>query len=56
VNSLVIHPIFYPSKGLETEIYLAEEAVGLCKSLNWNIKEGPFNRVENGRIIEANDN
>jgi hypothetical protein len=34
---MVIHPIFYPNKGLEQELYLAEEAIGLAKSLNWRI-------------------
>jgi len=33
VRSLVSHPIFYPNDGLEKEVYMAEEAVGLAKSL-----------------------
>ena len=35
---MVIHPVPYPNKGPEIELYLAEEAIGLVKSLNWNVK------------------
>ena len=49
MRSLVIHPIFYPNQGLEREIYLAEEAVGLAKSLGWNVKKGPFNRMDESK-------
>lgn len=44
VKSMVIHPIYYPNKGVEQELYLAEEAIGLAKSLNWQIIEAPFNQ------------
>ncbi|CAD8145066.1 unnamed protein product [Paramecium octaurelia] len=46
VNCLVLHPIFYPNKGPELELYLAEEAVGLSKSLNWTLEKGPFWKEE----------
>ncbi|CAD8124607.1 unnamed protein product [Paramecium sonneborni] len=46
VNCLVLHPVFYPNKGPELELYLAEEAVGLSKSLNWTLEKGPFWREE----------
>ena len=42
---MVIHPIFFPNRGIEKEVYLAEEAIGLAKSLNWEIVEGPFNKT-----------
>jgi hypothetical protein len=28
------------------EVYMAEEAIGLAKCLNWNVLEGPFNQEE----------
>lgn len=48
VNCLVLHPVLYPkyssyqyplilSKGPVKELYLAEEAVGLAKALDWNV-------------------
>lgn len=42
VKCLVIHPIFHPNKGPEGELYLAEEAIGLTKSLGWGVAKGPF--------------
>ena len=46
VNCMVLHPVFYPNKGPELELYLAEEAVGLSKSLNWSLEKGPFWKEE----------
>lgn len=34
------------SKGQIIEFYLAEEAIGLAKSLDWDIIPGPFNKTE----------
>lgn len=37
----------YPfSKGPLIELYHAEEAIGLAKSLDWNIIKGPFWKKE----------
>lgn len=33
------------------ELYLAEEAVGLAKSLNWDVQKGPFWKEEFDRKI-----
>lgn len=30
------------SHGPQIELYLAEEAIGLVKSLSWNVVKGPF--------------
>jgi hypothetical protein len=46
VNCMVLHPVLYPNKGPELELYLAEEAVGLSKSLNWSLEKGPFWKEE----------
>ena len=41
VNCLMLHPVSWPNHGPLTELYLAEEALGLVKSLNWNVIKGP---------------
>ncbi|KAL4508015.1 hypothetical protein ABPG72_021388 [Tetrahymena utriculariae] len=45
-NCMVLHPIFFPNKGPLMELYLAEEAVGLAKSLDWNVQKGPYWKEE----------
>lgn len=35
------------SHGPHIELYLAEEAIGLVKSLNWNVIKGPLWQVDN---------
>ena len=35
INCLMLHPVGWPNYGPVTELYLAEEAIGLVKSLNW---------------------
>ncbi|CAD8101602.1 unnamed protein product [Paramecium primaurelia] len=42
VNCMVLHPVLYPNKGPELELYMAEEAIGLSKSLSWTLEQGPF--------------
>ncbi|KRX02833.1 P-loop containing nucleoside triphosphate hydrolase [Pseudocohnilembus persalinus] len=42
VKCLVLHPVGYPNKGAEIELYLAEEAIGLTKSLGWGVSKGPY--------------
>ena len=41
VNCLMLHPVSWPNHGPNLELYLAEEAIGLVKSLNWNVIKGP---------------
>ena len=53
---MIVHPIFIPNKGIEWEIYLAEEAIGLAKSLGWNIIKGPFNKINSNEIIDEQNN
>ncbi|EGR31247.1 hypothetical protein IMG5_115070 [Ichthyophthirius multifiliis] len=50
IKCLIIHPVLYPNKGPEIELYLAEEAIGLAKSLNWAIEQGPFWKQEQKQI------
>ncbi|CAD8092634.1 unnamed protein product [Paramecium primaurelia] len=42
VNCMVLHPIGQQNKGPELEIYMAEEAIGLSKQLNWTLQQAPF--------------
>ncbi|CAD8182728.1 unnamed protein product [Paramecium pentaurelia] len=46
VNCMVLHPVLYPNKGPELELYMAEEAIGLSKSLSWTLEQGPFWKEE----------
>ena len=41
VNCLMVHPVGFPNQGQKVETYLAEEAIGLVKSLGWNAIGGP---------------
>jgi hypothetical protein len=48
----------WPNHGPHVELYLAEEAIGLAKSLNWEIIKGPLwneNKDESDLELE-NDN
>lgn len=42
VHCLMLHPVGWPNQGPNIELYLAEEAVGLVKSLGWNVAKGPM--------------
>src|SRR5690606_16336091 len=46
VKCLVLHPVFNDNKGPTIETYLAEEAIGLAKSLEWMVVKGPFWKKE----------
>ena len=37
----MLHPVGWPNYGPVTELYLAEEAIGLVRSLNWQVCKGP---------------
>ena len=37
----MLHPVGWPNHGAQTELYLAEEAIGLVRSLDWNVERGP---------------
>ena len=41
MNCLMLHPISWPNHGPEIELYLAEEAIGLVKSMGWDVAKGP---------------
>lgn len=38
----MLHPVSWPHYGPVVELYLAEEAVGLVKSLGWQVAKGPM--------------
>lgn len=42
VNCLMLHPVSWPNHGPLVELYLAEEAVGLVKSMDWELHKGPM--------------
>lgn len=42
VRCLMLHPVGWPNHGPEIELYLAEEAIGLVKSMNWDVVKGPM--------------
>jgi len=37
----MLHPVGWPNQGPQVELYLAEEAVGLVRSLGWTVAPGP---------------
>lgn len=45
VNKLLISENVY-SHGPQIELYLAEEAIGLVRSLDWEVAKGPLWREE----------
>ena len=42
INCMVLHPVEWPNQGPAVELYLAEEAIGLAKSLGWDVVTGPL--------------
>jgi len=47
VTCLTLHPVSWPSHGAAIELSLASEALGLVRSLDWEIREGPNIKNEN---------
>jgi hypothetical protein len=41
VTCLTLHPVTWPNHGPAIELSLASEALGLVRSLDWDITEGP---------------
>lgn len=41
ISCLMLHPVGWPNHGPHVELYLAEEAVGLVRSLDWTVVRGP---------------
>ena len=38
----MLHPVTWPHHGPHKELYLAEEAIGLVRSLDWEVARGPL--------------
>ncbi len=38
----MLHPVTWPNHGPHKELYLAEEAIGLVRSLDWDVAKGPL--------------
>ena len=52
----MLHPVGWPNHGPQTELYLAEEAVGLVRSLDWNVEKGPrWSSILDGSDEETTD-
>lgn len=53
----MLHPVGWPNHGPKIEHYLAEEAVGLVKSLGWSLSRGPMWETvhENENLSEDED-
>jgi len=62
VNCLMLHPVGWPNHGPEIELYLAEEAIGLVKSMDWQVAKGPMWDTtsdlggENGHLSSEEEN
>lgn len=50
----MLHPITWPNHGPQIELYHAEEAIGLVRSLNWEVAKGPLWKDEK-EIEEENE-
>ena len=46
VNCMMLHPIYWPNKGKVIELSLAQEALGLVATLNWESVKGPKVPIE----------
>jgi hypothetical protein len=46
VTCLTLHPVTWPNHGPAIELSLASEALGLVRSLDWDITEGPVKVVK----------
>lgn len=42
----MLHPVSWPHHGPHKELYLAEEAIGLVRSLDWEVAKGPLWREQ----------
>jgi len=46
VTCLMLHPVSYPNHGPVVELSLASEALGLVRSLDWEIAPGPVEKEQ----------
>lgn len=51
VTCLTLHPVTWPNHGAAIELSLASEALGLVRSLDWDIIKGPTKVIK----PESND-
>ncbi|CAK63013.1 unnamed protein product (macronuclear) [Paramecium tetraurelia] len=54
LNYMVVHPIGSQNKGPELEFYMAEEAIGFSKQLNWTLVKGSFEWNNQTKIKDMN--
>ena len=52
VTCLMLHPVGWPNYGPNLELYLAEEAIGLVKSMDWGVAKGPSWQTEQASSSE----
>jgi hypothetical protein len=53
VTCMLVHPVSYPNHGAVIEKSLASEALGLIRSLDWEIAKGP--RHEMNEVTEEDE-
>jgi len=57
ITCLTLHPVTWPNHGAKIELGLASEALGLARSLDWEIIEGPTKlaQTNSGEESEPDD-
>jgi hypothetical protein len=56
ITCLMLHPVTWPNHGPHKELYLAEEAIGLVRSLDWEVARGPLWQEEQGEEGKKDEN
>ena len=56
ITCLMLHPVTWPNHGPHKELYLAEEAIGLVRSLDWEVARGPLWQEEEGDESQKDEN
>ncbi|CAD8120404.1 unnamed protein product [Paramecium sonneborni] len=56
IKCIVLHPIFHQNQDPQLELYMAEEAIGLSKQLNWTLQQGPFWKDQNIKRNQTKNN
>ena len=56
ITCLMLHPVTWPNHGPHKELYLAEEAIGLVRSLDWEVARGPLWQEEQGEEAKKDEN
>lgn len=55
ITCLTLHPVVYPNHGPAIELSLASEALGLVRSLDWEIVQGPTKIIKQKKEGEKSE-